>query len=614
MAAHQEGMTLTLRQKLFAAFTLAALLPTLGFGAMALYAASQLEAAMEQRFVDDARADFSKLQSRATNEEHDLDAYLAGKANEQGGLVDCTDEACYAAALSALKHPRAGNSLVGDRDDAPALEIALAVRTEDDGTILASDKPQSMLLPAIINPSMNSMTPSKGRMVEPFGLVSAPATEEWFVVPLHIREYARGSGEPALHAARQLLIRRPRNSELKSQRMGDLRIEFVGDGLEATPEFTGLEKSAPDVGKTSWLRGNDGVTYLAYSPVSWEDPAYFRPTKLDAQVFAAIPEEIVRAPARKLQHQAFAAMAAFFIFAMAIAFGLSRRFLRVTDQLKSGMQAIGRGEPVALEKLSQDELGGGLVDTINGMARDLAERGRRDEFENWKRVIRVLSHEINNTIAPVRSVAATLRERFSRQPANDSQNKQGSEDLREATTLIAERMDALGSFVGRFGELAKLPAPELQEIDLSKLVTSAARMFTEEANERNLVIELIGTDVRARVDPGQLERVVINLLKNAIEASASGQTVTIRTSATSDGALLEVEDAGSGISPEARSNLFVPSFSTKPGGSGVGLALARQIVVGHRGWITAEDRPVGGTLFRVTLPSVHDIDSAPAHR
>jgi len=142
----------------------------------------------------------------------------------------------------------------------------------------------------------------------------------------------------------------------------------------------------------------------------------------------------------------------------------------------------------------------------------------------------------------------------------------------------------------------------MQEIDLSRLVTSAARMLTEEARERSVTIEMEGSGVRAQVDPGQMERVVINLVKNAVEASQAGQRVVVRTSRTAEGARVEVEDSGIGISAEARKNLFVPSFSTKPGGSGIGLALARQIVVGHRGTLTAEDRSGGGALFRVVVP------------
>ena len=485
---------------------------------------------------------------------------------------------------------------------AEPLDLTLAVRAEDDATILAVDKPQSVPLPVFNGSRPHSgLTPyvESGRSLEPWFFVQAPMLDQtWYVVPLRMRDAAHAA---APHAARQLLVGWPRTEELKSQRFGDTWIEFLGGEGAATSQFEGLEKSAPDVGKTGWMRGNDGVTYLAYSPVSWEDPAYQAIVRLKTQVLAAIPEQVVRAPARRLQRQALAGMALFFLVALGIAALLSGRFLRVTEQLKSGIQAIGRGEPVALQRLSEDELGGGLVDTIHGMARDLAERGRREEFDNWTRVIRVLSHEINNTIAPVRSVAATLRERL-RPEKSGAQDGGRDEELRDATALIAERMDALGKFVGRFGELARLPAPEMQEIDLSRLVTSAARMLTEEARERSVTIEMEGSGVRAQVDPGQMERVVINLVKNAVEASQAGQRVVVRTSRTAEGARVEVEDSGIGISAEARKNLFVPSFSTKPGGSGIGLALARQIVVGHRGTLTAEDRSGGGALFRVVVP------------
>jgi two-component system sensor histidine kinase TtrS len=109
----------------------------------------------------------------------------------------------------------------------------------------------------------------------------------------------------------------------------------------------------------------------------------------------------------------------------------------------------------------------------------------------------------------------------------------------------------------------------------------------------------------ALLDPRQIERVVINLVKNAIEAAPeSTGEVTVRTFRPGRGRLeLVVEDNGPGILPDARKNLFVPYFTTKPGGTGIGLALVRQIVMGHGGVVTAEDRPGGGTLMRVVLPA-----------
>ncbi|HWE30916.1 MAG TPA: HAMP domain-containing sensor histidine kinase [Polyangia bacterium] len=226
---------------------------------------------------------------------------------------------------------------------------------------------------------------------------------------------------------------------------------------------------------------------------------------------------------------------------------------------------------------------------------------RRDEAESWRSLVRVVSHEINNTLAPIKSVAASLRSGLPRRLRDDDP----AADVDMALKLIVERVDALSTFIDGYAEVAKLPPPNRQLTHVDRLVAGATALFAEQAAARQVAI-----DVReaaggpAEIDAQQLERVLVNVIKNAIEASPANGTVVV-TGARVAGALeICVADDGPGISAEARRNLFVPYFSTKPGGSGIGLALARQIVVAHGGTITAERSPSGGTLMRIVIPDV----------
>lgn len=316
-----------------------------------------------------------------------------------------------------------------------------------------------------------------------------------------------------------------------------------------------------------------------------------------ARLVAFIPEEDLYAPIARFRLQVLAVIAGSIAIALLLAFFLSGRFVGAVEDLKRGVEALSRGELAQLETSSRDELGE-LMEGVNRAATAIAERQRKEEVEGWRRLVRVLSHEINNTLGPVKSVATTVRDQVSRRIGEGD----AAEDLQLAFRLIVDRVDALAGFIAGYAELAKLPDPETAPADLNALARGAVAMLAEQAAARGVAVEEaldpeLGTP---RIDRAQVERVAINLVKNAVEAAAA--RVVVATAARGDAVELTVEDDGPGISPEARRHLFVPYFTTKPGGSGIGLALARQIVLAHGGTITAEERPGGGTLLRVVLP------------
>ena len=212
---------------------------------------------------------------------------------------------------------------------------------------------------------------------------------------------------------------------------------------------------------------------------------------------------------------------------------------------------------------------------------DVSRPLRDEERQAWQRLIRVIGHEINNSLAPIKSIAGSLESMLARETMPDD----WTDDMRRGLTVIAARSDSLSRFTTGYARLAKLPAPRRDNVDIPALVRRVAGL------ETRLPIQIGGGPDRiVRADPDQLEQLLINVLHNAVDAALqTGGSVTV--SWRHDGASLAVsiDDEGPGL-PNA-SNLFVPFFTTKPGGSGIGLVLSRQIAEAHGGTLTLENRP-----------------------
>ncbi len=217
---------------------------------------------------------------------------------------------------------------------------------------------------------------------------------------------------------------------------------------------------------------------------------------------------------------------------------------------------------------------------------DVSRTLREEEQQAWQRLVRVLSHEINNSLTPITSIAANLRSQLGRPepPAGFD------EDLRTGLDVIATRADALTRFMAAYARLARLPRPRLAPVDVETWVRRVAGL------ESRVAVEVRpGPPCELNADGDQLDQLLINLVRNAadavLESRAPGMAggrvgITWRTAA--DRLDLEVVDDGPGLSETE--NLFVPFFTTKPGGSGVGLALSRQIAEGHGGALTLANR------------------------
>ncbi|MDQ3069464.1 MAG: ATP-binding protein [Acidobacteriota bacterium] len=210
---------------------------------------------------------------------------------------------------------------------------------------------------------------------------------------------------------------------------------------------------------------------------------------------------------------------------------------------------------------------------------DLSQALREEEKLAWQRIVRVLSHEINNSLTPIKSLAHSLRRIIDRAPAFAR-----SDEVQQGLSLIEERSGALGRFLRAYAQLARLPKPQPRDIRVAPLVTRIAEL------EKRLPVSLRpAADVGLRADQDQVEQALINIVRNAVDASLeTGGGVSVAWRSAGPFVEILIEDEGRGLPDTA--NLFVPFFTTKPNGSGIGLALSRQIAEAHGGSIALENR------------------------
>ncbi len=212
---------------------------------------------------------------------------------------------------------------------------------------------------------------------------------------------------------------------------------------------------------------------------------------------------------------------------------------------------------------------------------DVSRPLREEERQAWQRLMRVLGHEINNSLAPIKSIAGSLGRLFrhGELPAD------WKADADRGLEVIEARADALSRFTASYARLAKLPPPRLEPLDIGALVQRVAGLET-----RLAVAVEAGPRVVIPADGDQIEQLLINLVHNAADAALeTGGGVQVRWAAAAGHVEVTVEDEGPGLAQTA--NLFVPFFTTKPGGSGIGLVLSRQIAEGHNGALTLANRP-----------------------
>lgn len=230
---------------------------------------------------------------------------------------------------------------------------------------------------------------------------------------------------------------------------------------------------------------------------------------------------------------------------------------------------------------------------------------QKQELEAWQNLTRVLRHEIMNSITPISSLTSTLREildhDMKKMNAHYELKEEGAEDLRDGLSTIENRSKGLIKFIDAYREYTSLPKPKIATVRLNDLIEHVAQLMKPELKKTNILFKYSCSSeyLTIQADIEMIEQVLINLLKNAVEALSETEKPTLELIGRYDenSVKIEIIDNGSGIIKEALEHIFVPFYTTKRAGSGIGLSLSRQIMQMHHGSITVESEPDVCTVF-----------------
>ena len=289
------------------------------------------------------------------------------------------------------------------------------------------------------------------------------------------------------------------------------------------------------------------------------------------------------------------------LLAIVLSWWATARITRPVQRLAESAGRVAAGNwGATVEVSSRDEIGQ-LARAFNRMTHELVEQRERlvqaERVAAWRELARRLAHELKNPLFPLQITVENM------QRARASRPEQFDEVFREGTSTLLAELSNLKQIIGRFSDFAKMPAPEMQPVNLNDLAAETMRLFEAQLSKARI-------RAAAQLDPGlrpvqadaeQMTRVLRNLVLNAVDAMPEGGTLTVRTMALGGGARLEVSDTGQGLTPEECERLFTPYYTTKTHGTGLGLAIVQSVVSDHKGRISVESRKGHGTTFRIDL-------------
>jgi signal transduction histidine kinase len=288
--------------------------------------------------------------------------------------------------------------------------------------------------------------------------------------------------------------------------------------------------------------------------------------------------------------------------ALAVALGMlwSSQVSAPVEALASFSTRLARGEweePLRLESVRELET---LGEALDRMRRDLQSYRSRlvvsERQAAWSQMAREVAHEVQNPLTPIAISVADLKRSY------EQHHPDFPRVLEQAVRTVGEEIARLKQLLQEFSEFARFPAPQPAPCRLDELVSDLAALYRADVDAGRLTFARADTSPVFLADAGQLKQALVNLIKNGLEAIGPEGRVAVSAVTLGDAVEFVVADDGPGLTPEQRAHLFVPGFTTKAAGSGLGLTLVERIASDHHGTVAAEPGPRGGTMMRLRLP------------
>jgi two-component system nitrogen regulation sensor histidine kinase NtrY len=297
------------------------------------------------------------------------------------------------------------------------------------------------------------------------------------------------------------------------------------------------------------------------------------------------------------------------LLGLALSWWAASRVTRPLQALTANVQRVAAGEwDVRAPVRSRDEIGR-LARDFNTMTHQLVEQKQRiiqtERVAAWRELARRLAHELKNPLFPLQITVENLQRVRERSP------EEFEDVFRESTATLLSELDNLKAIIGRFSDFAKMPAPQLETVDVNEIARDVVRLFAAQfvtPGKPPIAARLDLADGLPKVDadPEQLRRALRNLVLNAMDAMPNGGDLTVRTRAANGHVAIEVADSGEGLTKEECERLFTPYYTTKRHGTGLGLAIVQSVVADHHGSIAVESEPGKGASFRIELQAARE--------
>ena len=425
---------------------------------------------------------------------------------------------------------------------------------------------------------------------------------------------SRTSGQVPSQAAGQSSGQFPKMTSAATPSPAPPGNEVAADGLlvDKTGPFPWADKLLPL------------ITRVERAPVETSAQINWTPDPATAEIFHVIPltglrkevlgmflvgssiRELVELE-KHIRAVAMVVAAVGILLGLALSGWTAARVTKPVEQLAAAARQVAAGNwDVRVEAASKDELGQ-LARAFNQMTQQLTEQRDRlvqaERVAAWRELARRLAHELKNPLFPLQiTVENLLRAREVDPGAFDEVFAESSR------TLLAELAN-MKTIIGRFSDFAKMPAPQLQAVNINDVVRGALKIFEAQLNApgKPPITTQINLDEALgpiQADPDLLHRAVQNLILNALDAMPAGGTLTVQTQAAAGGVRVRISDTGKGLTKEECERLFTPYYTTKQHGTGLGLAIVQSVVSDHGGRISVESEPERGTTFRIDLPAL----------